>query len=118
MEDVNCPYCGESQSIDHDDCHGYTEDELHQQQCGECSKYFVFTTSISYYYTPHKADCLNDGSHTFKLTNTYPKEASKMRCSQCEEERRLTDLERKEYGIGTMTEYFESLKKLKDEKIP
>jgi len=29
MDDVDCPYCGESQEICHDDGFGYSEDEDH-----------------------------------------------------------------------------------------
>ena len=82
-DDVECPYCGEYQEINHDDGRGYAEDELHQQQCGDCDKYFVFTTSISYYYDAKIADCLNDGEHNFNPTNTYPKCCTKLECVDC-----------------------------------
>ena len=44
MNDIECPYCGHEQEVNHDDGYGYKEDELHEQQCCECGKYFVFTT--------------------------------------------------------------------------
>ena len=93
MHDIECPYCGHEQEVNHDDGHGYAENELHEQQCGECYKTFVFTTYISYSYEPYKADCLNDGEHDFKATSTYPKECTRMRCSQCNKERNPTDEE-------------------------
>jgi Zn ribbon nucleic-acid-binding protein len=96
MEDINCPYCNTEQDIDHDDGYGYEENELHQQECSECGKNFVYNTSISYYYSVNKADCLNDGEHDFQPTHTYPKEFTKMRCTMCGEERRPTDEEMKE----------------------
>ncbi len=89
-DDVKCPYCGKYQEINHDDGYGYKEDELHQQQCGNCDKYFVFTTSISFYYEAEKADCLNDdGEHDFHPTSTYPKCCTRLRCSMCDEEKEL-----------------------------
>jgi hypothetical protein len=74
IDDVNCPYCGAPQEINHDDGRGYSEDDKHEQQCNECEKIFVFTTSISYYYEAEKADCLNDGEHNYKRTHTIPRE--------------------------------------------
>ena len=89
MKDIECPYCGADLEINHDDGNGYAEGELHQQQCGECDKYFVFTTSISYYYEPQKADCLNDAEHNFQLTSTYPKCCTRFQCTMCDEEKSL-----------------------------
>lgn len=96
MSDINCPYCNAEQEINHDDGYGYEEDRMHEQQCSECDKYFTFTTSISYYYSPEKADCLNDGDHTFKATTTWPKECTKMQCVTCEKTRQPTEEEWKE----------------------
>ena len=88
--DVECPYCGKGQEINHDDGRGYDENETHQQECGDCGKIFVFTTSISYYYEAAKADCLNDGKHTFEKVARYPVVIFGkvlVRCSQCQEEK-------------------------------
>ena len=93
MNDIECPYCGKEQEVNHYDGYAYTENVLHEQQCCECEKTFVFTTYTSYSYTPYKADCLNDGEHAFKATSTYPKECTRMRCSQCNEERQPTEEE-------------------------
>ena|ERR1035437_1616298 len=93
MHDINCPYCDSPQEINHDDGYGYEQDELHQQQCGNCEKYFTFTTSISYYYSVEKADCLNDDKHNFKPTHTAPVECTQMRCTMCGEERKPTEIE-------------------------
>ncbi len=83
MNDTNCPYCGAEVEINHDDGQGYTEDEIHQQECPECEKTFVFTTAIHFSYSPEKADCLNGGEHKYKLTTTYPPEWARMRCEDC-----------------------------------
>jgi hypothetical protein len=108
--DLECPYCGKEIDICHDDNFGYEEGIKHQMECPYCQKIFVFETSISFYYEPEKADCLNDGKHDYQLTNTYPIEFSKMRCSMCDDERELTEEERKQYNIGTKESYFERLK--------
>lgn len=105
--DLKCPYCEKELDINHDDGFGYNQDELHQMECPHCEKSFVFRTSISFYYEPEKADCLNDGKHDYQLTHTVPKEFSLMRCSMCDDERELTDDERVKYNIGTKESYFE-----------
>ena len=109
--DIECPYCEKELDICHDDGFDYNEDELHQMECPHCEKSFVFRTSISFYYEPEKADCLNDGKHDYQLTHTAPKEFSKMRCSMCDDERELTEDERVKYNIGTKESYFEALNK-------
>lgn len=110
MKELECPYCESEFDICHDDGFGYEEGIKHQIECPHCGKSFVFETSISFYYEAEKADCLNDGKHDYKLTRTYPKEFSKMRCSTCGDERELTEEERKEYNIGTVENYCKSLK--------
>lgn len=95
MKDLECPYCGEELEICHDDGFGYTEDELHQMECGNCEKSFVFNTSISFSYYPEKADCLNDGKHDYEATITAPKIATRMRCTMCDDERQPTKEEMK-----------------------
>ena len=89
-DDIECPYCGKEQEINHDDGYGYEEDQIHQQQCGDCEKYFTYTTYISFSYTAYKADCLNDSEHTFEPTHTYPLECTRMECTQCGETRQPT----------------------------
>jgi len=110
MKDLECPYCEQELEINHDDGFGYDENEKHQMQCEHCDKHFVFETEISFYYYPEKADCLNDGKHSWKKTNHYPVEFSVMECTMCDEKRDLTDEERKEYNIGTKKEYYEKIK--------
>lgn len=96
MSDVECPYCGAEQEICHDDGYGHEEDGVYQQECTACDKLFVFTTSIRFSYQVKKADCLNGSPHTFKRTITAPIEYTRMCCTVCDEERPLTDEERKE----------------------
>lgn len=86
MKDCECPYCGADVEINHDDGDGYDEDKIHQQECRECEKTFVFTTFIHFSYDAKKADCLNGGEHNLKKTNTYPPQFAVMRCVDCDYE--------------------------------
>jgi hypothetical protein len=88
--DVECPYCGEGQDINHDDGQGYAEDQTHTQTCSDCDKEFVFTTYVTFHYTPSKADCLNGSDHDYKPTVTVPREYTEMQCTMCDETRPCT----------------------------
>ena len=89
MSDIECPYCQHEQEVNHDDGFGYEENELHEVQCHECNKYFVFTTYISYSYTSYKADCLNGANHNlYKVTHYPPIWPDWVRCKDCEYEKR------------------------------
>lgn len=98
-QDVECPYCGEWQEINHDDGYGYGEDETYQQECRDCGKTFVFTTGILYVYSSEKADCLNGKNHNYQPTSTFPKKYTKMRCTMCDDERQPTIEEREKYKL-------------------
>jgi len=50
MTVVNCPYCNESQEINHDGGYGYDEGQEHEQDCISCGNDFKFYTSISFDY--------------------------------------------------------------------
>ena len=89
MSDLNCPYCNAEIEICHDDGFGYEEDIKHQQECYECEKTFTFTTSISFYYEPEKADCLNDGEHDYEVTRHFPERYRRLRCTMCDHEKPL-----------------------------
>lgn len=90
MSEIECPYCGQEQDINHDDGFGYEEGVNHQMECCNCGKTFIFQSEITYYYQAYKADCLNGEPHDWQMTNTHPKSFTKMRCSMCDEERSLT----------------------------
>jgi len=108
MDEINCPYCGQEQQIDHDDGQGL-EDEIHEQNCGECEKTFGFTTSISYSYRPVQLPCANGKEHDFKVTETFPKCMSEMMCEDCGTRRELTAAERLRFEIPTIKSYTDSL---------
>jgi hypothetical protein len=90
MTDVWCPYCDKPQEINHDDGYGYSEDQIFQQQCGNCHMVFSYTTSISFHYDAEKAACLNGGDHEWVATFTRPVEFTRMRCTSCGDERKPT----------------------------
>jgi len=106
--EMTCPYCGKEIEIDF---YEHEEDETYQHECPFCEKQFVYNVFITFSCDTRRADCLNGGNHDYQLTNTYPKEFSKMRCSMCGDERDLTNEERKQFGIGTKEDYFKSLNK-------
>jgi len=110
MKDINCPYCNHAQDIDRDNDGWHKEDGLHEQFCGNCEKYFTFTTYLSFSFTAYKADCLNGAEHEYTPNHTIPKEFTKMQCSMCEDCRELIESERLELGIGTKESYYENLK--------
>ncbi len=90
MSDIKFPYCDHEQDVYHDDGENIAEDETHQMECYECEKSFVFLTCISIDYSPSKADCLNEGEHEWKPTNTVPRQYTKMSCTMCDERRSPT----------------------------
>jgi hypothetical protein len=107
--DIECPCCEKELDICHDDGFGYEEGVKHQMECDGCGKHFVFETSISFYYEPEKADCLNDGNHNYKPTSTHPDVFSKMGCTMCGDVREMTDKERQDLSIGTIEDYYKTL---------
>ena len=103
-KDIECPYCGADQEINHDDGYGYAEDTHHTQQCGKCHKEFVYFTTIILSYEGHKADCLNGDEHKWAPTHTIPKCCTDMECDQCGERRPPTDEEKNKYNIPPFPE--------------
>lgn len=87
--DVQCPYCGEWQEICHDDGYGYTEDDLHEQECVDCEQTFTYQTMISFSYEAYKAPCLNGYTHEMKPVEHYPHVwPDWKRCKWCGKEER------------------------------
>ena len=61
MTDIECPYCGNENDIDHDGEYGYEVDEIFKQECSECYEIFMFYTTISFSYDVHKSPpCVED----------------------------------------------------------
>lgn len=84
-----CPYCDSEVEICHDDGFGYEESQTYQYECPECEKNFVFTTSIHFYHSAEKADCLNGGEHDYKETATFPRRYTQLVCTMCGDEKPL-----------------------------
>jgi len=89
--DIDCPYCGEGNEINHDDGYGYEENKTHEQECSHCGKIFVYTTSINFHYEPEQAPCKNGGEHDWEQMHGAPEEyfKNRQRCSYCDEERTI-----------------------------
>jgi hypothetical protein len=90
MSDLKCPYCKAEQDVNHDDGRGYEESRRHEKECIECGKTFVFTTHISFDYTPEKADCLNGSEHRLNFRKSWPHQYSRMCCQDCDYSRMAT----------------------------
>ena len=106
-KDIDCPYCGTYQDINHDDGCGYEEDTAHNQICETCDKTFVFYTSISFNYESQKADCLNGSEHEYLASCTFPRRFTKMVCKHCDDKKTPTD---KEFEIINSDLSYEQIK--------
>jgi Zn ribbon nucleic-acid-binding protein len=84
MSDVNCPYCSESQEINHDDGYGYEDGGVFEQNCVSCGKEFKFVTSISFTY-----ETLCNGDHDLEQSPVarFPHLYSCTRCDYFESRR-------------------------------
>lgn len=111
-KDIECPYCGKEQDIDHDDGYGYDENETYEQEC-ECGKTFVYNTSIMFHYAVYKAPCKNGGNHKWKQIIGAPRAyfVGCDRCEYCGEER----IDKEKNDIA-MAKYFKELDKKISEK--
>lgn len=85
MKDLECPYCESEQDINLYDGFGFEEDKAHEMECDSCEKTFVFYTSISYSYSPQKADCLNGSPHRLRVVDRINYVRST--CKDCEFEK-------------------------------
>ena len=111
IEDMQCPYCGAPQEVNRDSSDWYEENIKHDHQCRKCEQSFVFTTSITFSFTPYKAKCIDTDEHKFAITHTYPIEMANMECVHCGLTREMTIEERKQYCNGrTKKDYFNNLK--------
>ena len=81
-----CPYC-DKEMDDPDDC--YETDTVYDHACPHCRKAFVFTLEYEKVYSESRADCLNGGEHTYEATITLPEEFTRLRCTQCGDEKPL-----------------------------
>jgi hypothetical protein len=79
-DDIDCPYCGEGNEIDHDDGYGWEEGERYEQDCSFCDKVFEYETVVTYMYYPYcKGEHKLDEGSPSKYGNEYI-----YACSRCE----------------------------------
>jgi hypothetical protein len=84
MYKEDCPECGVPQEIDHDDGYGYEEDEIYEQECNDCGKTFVYTTTYIMFHTVEKAPCQNGGKHKMEPVTHAPRHwPDWVRCKFC-----------------------------------
>ena len=71
MDEIECPYCGYTYDLCHDDGAFYnTNEEPEEEECPECEKTYLVTPSISWHFEAQKADCLNGESCTMERAGT------------------------------------------------
>ena len=101
-EYIECPYCGDDQTID-DDGYSYDVGTIGRKKCAGCGKNFAYNTTISISYEVFAAPCINgDAEHDWKETKTIPTCFRRLRCSVCGEEKEIEGIEeeRKAYLAG------------------
>lgn len=87
--DVECPHCGDGQNVSRDD--GIEDGLQFERECRSCETNYMVTAHISVSFSADKADCLNDGQHDYRRTNTFPPQFERMRCSMCGDEKPLSE---------------------------
>jgi hypothetical protein len=88
--EIECPYCNQWTELNHDDGYGYEEGETFNDECEHCSRVFVYTSSMTWYFDARQAPCKNAQPHDWQQIIGYPKEAfiGRFRCTFCDEEER------------------------------
>lgn len=90
LECPECPYCNAIIKLCHEDGQCYAEEKDHELSCGECGKNFIVHTTVSYYYSPRKADCLNGSPHRFTSWQRLWESEQDRMCIDCEHRERRT----------------------------
>lgn len=83
MDKLECPYCEVELGNEEQE-----PNEVHERECDNCGKNFVYTIEYDPNYSASKADCLNDGEHDYQPIHGYPKEfyENRRRCSMCSDQ--------------------------------
>lgn len=90
MDEIECPYCEYSYDLNHDDGAFYDEENRTEEECPQCEKKFMVTSSLSWDFEAEKADCLNNGVHKWEKKYNerhYPALQHKEICKECDSER-------------------------------
>lgn len=82
MDSLECPYCEDDVRPLEDISPGV----LHEIECSECGKNFVYSIEYIPQFTASQAPCLNGADHDFQPIAGVPEEyfINKRRCSFCE----------------------------------
>lgn len=85
MKDTECPYCHKDQEINTDDGYGLDDGGTFNQECGDCGKTFIFTTTITVSHEAYEAPCLNGAPHNMQPIKGVPAAffVGKTRCTCC-----------------------------------
>lgn len=92
-KEIACPYCEHEYDLCHDDGAFYREDERKEEQCPNCDKKYLVSSSVSWHFEAEIAECLNTGEHKWEklypkyITDEHPSLAKKELCADCGEER-------------------------------
>jgi ribosomal protein S27AE len=70
-KEVTCPYCKEDFEVDTDDGRHYQDGGTEEEECPNCEKTVLITSSCSWYREAEMADCLNGAPHPWREWTTY-----------------------------------------------
>lgn len=110
MSEITCPYCDHEYDLCHDDGAFYNNDgEREKEECPECHKVFMVSSSMSWDFEAEKADCLNGGEHKWRQQRGGPPEhfIGRFECEDCDEEEHRDEEGRKK----AMSEYLARISK-------
>ena len=69
--EVTCPYCEKEFDVDTDDGAHYKDGQAQEEQCPNCEKVMLVTSTCTWYREAEKADCLNGSPHAWSIWSTY-----------------------------------------------
>lgn len=69
--EVTCPYCEKEFDVDTDDGRHYNQNESEEEECPNCGKTVIISSSCTWYREASEADCLNDAPHPYSEWSTY-----------------------------------------------
>lgn len=97
-EEIYCPYCEHGFDLNHDDGKYYDESNWRECECPKCEKNFMVSSSLSWDFEGHQADCLNGGEHEWQPQSGFPRELfhGRFTCKNCNEEDHRDEEGRKE----------------------
>jgi hypothetical protein len=88
-EEIECPYCEHAYDLCHDDGAFYNEGQSEEEKCPNCEKHFLVHSSMSWNFNAEKAECLNDGNHSWVKAyseaniKNHPDLGKREKCETC-----------------------------------